>query len=114
VPCAKLAEMGAIPGELDNNQTWDFCWKDGDNGWGFNNLISPCHDSELIKQATAPSPAGTLPPPIRNMTTANGEKIYGYLVPDIRRSAENTSEIAYSHTICQSVQLTKRKNAWDS
>ena len=50
VPCAKLAMMGAIPGTLDNNQTWDFCWKDSENGWGFNNLIAPCHDSKIFYQ----------------------------------------------------------------
>ena len=31
------------------DSSWDFCWKDGDNGWGFNNLIAPCHDSQIFK-----------------------------------------------------------------
>ncbi len=69
VPCAKLAMMGALPGTLDNNQTWDFCHKDPEGGWGYNNLIAPCHDSDLIKQATAPSPSDTIP--LQNTTNKN-------------------------------------------
>ncbi len=72
---AKLAMMGALPGSLDNNQTWGFCWKDGDNGWGFNNLNAPCHDSQIIKTIHN-SPADTTP--VQNTTNKN---IICYLVP---------------------------------
>jgi hypothetical protein len=78
IPCAKLTIMAAIPGTLDNNQTMDFCYKT-ENGWGYDNLKATCHDSDLIKQATAPSPSDNIP--VQNSTAIGpGHHFIGSLV----------------------------------